>query len=776
MVHFRSFALLGSTALGLVVSAPALAQSTSAQSEGARQVAQNQSTAQGMQNRASTRTLANTADTGQLQDIIVTAERTSSDVQRTPISIAVVGADEIASRGVNDLTKLTQVEPSVVFNVGQFSNASVTIRGVSSSGSTTFGGSAVSISTDGQYVFSGFNGILFDVNRVEILKGPQGTLYGLNSTAGAINIITNTPELNSFGFNASAEFGNYDTRRFEANVNVPLGDTAAIRLSGYTTRQDGYRKHPGMAASDFADVDAVRASILWEPIERLNLRLTGEYFRDDRGNSPLQGIVLSPSAENPAGSPPVNFDPGSVDPHHWPVAFEGHNKHHMKNVRLKASYDFDFATITYLGSLHSSTGSLFQPSFGTASPDISDYDRYRDKVTTWQHEVRLNGLTDFGLKWQAGYYRSNYRTDQGVYIFNGVTRLSPPLTVPFLRFAIPDNEATISAFYGQVTQKLTDKLSITGGVRTTKDKQVSRHAFTESLDVGAYFGSGGATQNYSRRSNDGSNKFKKTSWHAGLDYQATPSNLIYFSAGTGFKDGGFTQFNSFFPEEITAYEIGTKNRFFNGKVQLNAAMYTYDYTNQQVQVFQLNPVSNTSILTTLNAGASRLQGAEANLLWQISPDDQLSLSASYTHAEYTKFDVAQPIMPIGDVTTINRDLAGNRPPQAPRWTLTGGYNHTWHFGSNSLTAGVNTRYMTDYYLSPFNLPADKVKGFMQTDASITFTGGDGLWDVSAYVRNLENNDIRNQTQFLIGGATTPVYLFGWAPPRTYGVRLAVHYK
>jgi iron complex outermembrane recepter protein len=149
----------------------------------------------------------------QLEEIVVTAERTESTAQRTPISLAVVSGEELQAQGVSTLSLLTQVEPTVVFNSGQFANASITVRGISSSGSTDFGGSAVSINTDGQYIYSGFNGALFDIARVEVLKGPQGTLYGLNSTAGAINILTNAPALGAFTFGRSGELRPAPLRR-----------------------------------------------------------------------------------------------------------------------------------------------------------------------------------------------------------------------------------------------------------------------------------------------------------------------------------------------------------------------------------------------------------------------------------------------------------------------------------------------------------------------------------------------------------------------------------
>jgi iron complex outermembrane recepter protein len=716
---------------------------------------------------------AQAQEMSQLEEVVVTAERTESTVQKTPISIAVVSGEELRSSGVSTLAQLNQVEPTIVFNSGQFNGATITIRGVSSSGSTSFGGSAVTINTDGQYIYSGFNGVLFDVARVEVLKGPQGTLYGLNSTAGAINILTNAPTLDAFGGEISVDVGNYATTKFSGAVNIPLSDTLGVRVAAYSQRQEGYRTHPGMKATDYVNVDAVRGSVLWQPIEAFDLRVTGEFSKEDRGNTVQQGVIIPVTAANPAGRPPRNFTSAGVDPRNWPLNYDGFNRNEIKSIRAQASYDFGFATLTYLGGYRTTNNPLSQPAFGTRV-QVVDFDQVKFRNKTIQHEARLNGDTDFGLKWQVGGFYSNYETAAYVNIFNTATAaFAPPRTAPFLRFDNFDINATSKAAYGQVTQTVTDKLSLTAGIRyTTSDQQSNTN--TEGLNAGAFFGSQGAVRNYVITPSRLRNDFEKTTWRLGVDYQATPGTLFYASAGTSFKDGGVTQFNSFAPEEITAYEIGTKNRLFSNRLELNAAAFFYDYTNQQAQVFVLQPNGATA-LTTFNAGASEVRGAEVTGTWLITDNDTLRFSAAYTDAEFTEFTAAQPVIPLGAVTAVQANLAGNKPPQAPEWTLTAGYDRVWNIGEGSLVASFSTRYLTDYYLSVFNLPGDKVESFMQSDASLTYTAPNDAWDVSAFVRNIEDNDTLTTAQFLIGGNGVPIYLFGWAPPRTYGVRVGARF-
>ncbi|MEP7313375.1 MAG: TonB-dependent receptor [Pseudomonadota bacterium] len=702
-----------------------------------------------------------------IEEVMVTAQRVESTVQRTPISLSVISGDLLKNSSVLNLANLTQVEPTVVFNQGQFNGASATIRGVSSSG-----GAAVAVDVDGQYITAGFNPALYDIARVEVLKGPQGTLYGQNSTAGTINIITNSPKLGQFSLDGSAAFGNYNLRSFDGALNLPLGETAALRISAVSNNQDGYRTHPGMDRTDYANTNAVRASFLWQGIDNLTLRLTGEYSDEDYGGNAQQGALITASPQTPAGQPPVNYTSAGLDPFNWSLNFPGYNNARATNIRGEVSYEFDWATLTYLGSHRYRTNPFFQSAFGTATL-TTDYQSVHSRASIDQHEIRLNGATDFGLDWQAGFFYLDSETDNLVNIFTGLTFLSPFHTVPQLTFTAPNNASTSRAFYAQLKQRLSDRWSITGGIRRTTVDQSNKPNNISSINAGPYFGSGGAVVTYSTVDSGLSNRFQKTTYRAGVDFQIAPANLIYGSVATSFKDGGSTSFNTFVPEEITAYEVGSKNQFANGTVQLNGAAFFYDYKNQQVTLFVIQP-SGIAASTTVNAGASELKGAEANVVWAANPATRITASAAYTDAEFTTFNAAQPIVPLGGVSAVNKDLSGNTPPQAPKLTLTAGVDYTWQLsGGGALTGAADIRYMSDYNLSVFNMAGDKVDSFTQSNASLTYRSSSDRWDVSAYVRNIEDNTVLNFAQYLTQGPSN-VYMFGWAAPRTFGARVSVH--
>ncbi len=695
-----------------------------------------------------------------LGDIVVTAERTQTNVQKTPISIAVVSGQQLISRGVTNLQNIENVEPSVKITTGQFNNSTAAIRGVSSNGG------AVTINFDGQYN-SQFNGLLYDISRVEVLKGPQGTLYGLNATAGALNVITNAPTLRKYSGNGSIEIGNYSEVVAQAAVNIPVGDNFALRLSVDHSDHDGYRTHPGQPASDYARFDSGRIGLLWKPIPRLSVRLTAEYTDEDFGDTALQGVALTPSALTPPGQPPYAINSNGLNPRSWALDFPGYHYGFQEEVRGDIEYDLGWAKLTYLGSYLHTKSTLFQSAYGTAVQAVD----YQQNATTSvdQQEIRLGGVAPTGTKWQVGFFYIDTVNPNFTNIYNPVTSFSTPRTVPFLHFDDPDNDHENKAVYGQLTQSITDQISITGGLRYTSVDQARPGYSQLALNVGPYIGSKGAVIGFTPTAFKGSLSYDRLTWHAGLDYQWTPVNLFYFSASTSFKDGGFTQINTFQPEEITGYEVGSKNRLFGGKVELNGALYLYDYTNQQLTAFLQS--NGAPVATTLNAGASSLKGGEINLTWLATPADRITVAANYTDAKFGTFFAAQPTVP--NPASINADLGGRRPPFAPELVLNTGLEHHWALGDGQVVATANFRYTTAYYLDIYNLPGSHQGAYHQTDLSLGYRAPSDRWEVAAFVRNLEDDDILTNANFLVQGAG--VYDFSWAPPRTFGVRLGAHF-
>ncbi|MEA1648977.1 TonB-dependent receptor [Nitrospirillum sp. BR 11164] len=709
-----------------------------------------------------------------LQDIVVTATKRATDVQKTPIAMDVVTGDALANQGVNSVDALNNAAPDVNFAGGGLNTTVITIRGISSQDVTELGDPAVSLNFDGEYLTRplGLNGVLFDISRVEVLRGPQGTLYGRNATAGAVNIITNRPS-DKYEASASLDVGNYGSIITQGMVNVPVSDTLALRASFMTDDRDGYRDHGENGKSDDAQMRAARLRALYTPTDRFSALITGEYMRAGGvGNQP-SGFLL-PSTPATLGKVPSTYQPDLGNTANWPLDMKGFFHLDQSDLRWELNYDFDWARLTYVGGYRRVTSHQLNDISGTAT-QVVDYDS-RSDYTTQGHEFRLSSVAGSPFNWQTGVYYSNedQLTDSGLFtpatVFNG-TR-----DVYTVKFNYPNVNSTSTALFAQVSEPLTDSLTFTQGVRWTHDEK-SRIGTQNTLNFGQYFGTGGHIIAYTPLDVGGQGSWYRTNWHVGLDWQVTPDSMVYVKASSGYKSGGFTTVNTYGPEDLRAYEIGTKNRFWNNRLEVNGDLFHYDYTGQQVATFvPTNDGSGLSVLSTQNAGASTMDGVEGEVTVKATSDDKLHFSANYLFAEFTKFTGAQAVIvsSTSDPGSVAVNLKGNTPPQSPKWTLGLSWEHTFSFSWGDIVTTAQGRYLSSYYLTPYNLPADRQAGYHQTDLNVAYYAPNGHWDLMAYVRNLEDNRVITYSSFTSQGGSN-VYSFTFAPPLTYGARLAVHW-
>lgn len=668
---------------------------------------------------------------GGLAEIIVTAEKRPSSEQRTPIAMSVAGAEELRDNGVSDINALSNVAPSV--NIAQNNaNTLITIRGVSSRDYTETGDPAVAVSIDNFYLQRAFalNAAIFDVERIEVLRGPQGTLYGRNATAGAVNIQTTRPDFYWNG-RASGEIGNYGTLNLEAALSIPVSDTLAFRVAGARRTHEGYRDNAPLKDGDDGDTTGARIHGLFEPNDRLSVLVTGEYTKIGGVGAVIKNI----------GYDDVNSD-GTLsigDEKQFPLNNQGFTDIETKAIRAAISYEFDGATLSYFGGYQKSMLSRDNDQDGGLTYNFGF--QQNEDVDDQNHEIRLSSNNPFGFKWQVGGYYFK-ETDELLTFFqvNGVG----PDPFNFYTFDY-DVESESKAVFGQVSYDLSDVVELEAGIRYTED---------EKSQVGFNDIAGTITQL------DNVYKGDKITWHVGANFQLTPRNLVYAKVDRGYKAGGFTTNSSFGPEVITAYEIGAKNRFFSNNLELNLSGFYYDYTDLQVQ--QEEPSS--ALINTLNAGAARVLGAEVDFVWLATPDTQIDGNVAWLDAEYTEFcTVTLEPCPAAN------DLSGNELTQAPEWTFGGGIQHDFQIGNLRITPRVQTRYQSKSFFTILNRPQEQQDDYWRSDATLTIQPDDGPWQLQFYGRNLEDSVVLTTSG---EAAYADGYLIQFAPPRTYGVRLS----
>ncbi len=675
-----------------------------------------------------------------LREIIVTAERRRTTVQNTPVTIQAISGATLAESGTTNINALQMLSPDLhILSTGN--NPSAFIRGAGSVVSDQRGDSAVSYSIDGVPVARplSVNGSLFDIKRVEIVEGPQGTLYGRNAAVGAINVISNDPILKQYSGSASLTAGNYNLFHTTGVVNLPVGNTFALRGAFETERHDGYLT----SGANDADNVAARLSALWKPNDSVSAVIRGMYYRDTGvgvGDVPLKsssGSFLRPS--NPW------YVAAGIENNNNTVGTDGHQR--ISVGMLDAEIDLDLGPIT----------ATIIPGYVSTKYRALAYDggfrKYYntpDRQESLEARLTSNGATR--LQWVAGlFYLHDHQsgmTDLGVTTFN------------YAQTTYSKLDLGTYAAYGQATYRVTSKFHILGGLRYTHDQKDMAGAlslvslsFTPLAPGPPIFGS---------------LVYNNVSYKAGIDYDVASDHLLYANVATGYKAGGFnpgTPPNTYKPEHMTAYSIGSKNMFLRHRVLLNIEGWYWDYRNvDQYQFGMANPFGNIQLLT-YNAAKLVSKGIEAQMEFALAGGGRLSLAPAYTDATFQSFSLPAFIFGPFDIPASN--LAGTPDQFAPRWSANLGYQQRIHLKNGATLVGmISSQLKTSETITATPVLGYRVPGTSVTDLSLTYQSASHPWSIEAWVKNVEN------TPLLVWGGNTPAGFWGHvASPRTFGVTL-----
>jgi iron complex outermembrane receptor protein len=756
--------------------------------------------------------------------IIVTAQNRAQNLNDVPIKIDVVSGEELQKAGFGSMNDVGKIAPVVQLNQDQ-GTVKVTVRGVGTTSNDEAQDTSVVVNIDGEYINrpNVMGMALFDIDRVEVLRGPQGTLYGRNSTGGAINFITRKPG-KEFGANGSISYGNYNAVRADAGVDLPLGDVAGLRVSGFYDDRDGYSKHPAgggffvfpaykAGRSDDNHSYGGRVSLRLEPVDRLTINLAGEYSHrsftpgvfaagdlNAAGNGPTGGTCNNGFTRVAPAYPQVLCVPNNtnllskVDRSNYaaPLFGIGHVSDHTWAARGRIAYEIsDAATLTYIGGYRKYSG---DPSRLTL-PTIYQSYNFQDEADTQSHELRVNGTLG-GVIYQVGgfYFKEKIARESGFMLPSFIFGAPPfgangPTPGTFLSYFGRYVESDSKSVFGQVEVPLTEQLTAVGGLRYTDNSRdatyVNANPFGPSRPF--LFATGPSRKNINAinasflplKSSD-----SKVTWLAGLNYKPNSDTLLFVKASTGFKGGGFDSVGTYKPETNTAFEGGWKQTFGDhGQHQFNLGGFYYDYKDLQVSVLLDTAIGGQ----IFNAGKAKIWGLEASA--DIALDDRTNFhaSANYLNAEYKElfaqfnvFDLSGARNGVGDLDPTKPgvqqpNFAGNRPPFSPEFVITAGLDHTFPLGDmGGLTARVNTTFKSKYFTDFYNYRDGEQSALSQTDASLEYQPEDKKFTISAFVKNIEGTRPLTYGSFVSAG---PDDIFNWqfGTPRTYGLRLAVDF-
>ena len=691
---------------------------------------------------------ATPVQSGGLEDIVVTAQRRSERLQDVPIAVTAITASQLSRVGVSDVIDLKVAVPTLnVVNSAGYLNSS--LRGIGSNGIGAGIENPIALYIDGVYYAAPAASLLSlnNVSQIEVLKGPQGTLFGRNATGGLIQITTKEPSAkNTANFNFS--YANYDTYSGNAYVSGAVTDNLFMDLAfAGTFQRDGWGTNR-FNGKDVYKVDhdvAGRAKMIFEPVGGTKFTLIGDYSDHRDSVAAYRVFRNTVSGFTPALGPvpDIGYDTDTdVQPLTDTWAAGG-----------SLRWDQDIGSLSFM-SLTAYRGSRAQFKFdydgsNRAIQSIDEIQRDRQ----FSQELQLSSGSGGRFSWLLGGFYFNARAELDPFI----------LTANDLgaRVTINNAQRTKSiAGYAQATYEIFDKTNLTLGGRYTSEK---REAYDGTTDVFVIpLGISAPTA----IAPDRDRTFNKFTYRVSLDHRFSDEVLTYASYNRGFKSGGFNTSapgsDPFRPETLDAYEVGIKTDLFGNDVRLNVAGFYYDYNDVQVQLL------NQGAITIINGAKARDYGIDADLNWQVSQELRLSGGLGWISPKFRSFPNCPISTATGGTASGLGSCAGNQLPLASKFTGNVGADYSVDIGPGKL--GINGNF---YYNSGFYPESDNVikqSSYILLNAGINYTLESGL-SFGVFGKNLFDERIINFETTIPNGTHTGFY----QAPRTYGVTIGYKY-
>jgi len=752
---------------------------------------------------------AATTVAAEIEEIVVTAQKRTESIQDVPISITALTGDELAIRGLYDMQDVARYVPNFDMPTGNVSrNTSVRIRGIGSAGSNPGIEASVGSFVDGLYMpTNAMNfGDLIDIRSVEILRGPQGTLYGRNTPVGALNITTRKPS-DEFESLIKVGYGDYDQATLRGYVGGGLSDTTSGRLSFSYRERDGYQKNT-LTGKDINDTEewSLRGKLLFAPTESLEITTVLYYGEIDRNccvaeqlsvNDPTWGIATPGflAAQAAAGYTFTNFD----DDDHRVSADAGEGHDNTESVAASVQVDWTLGNGIVLSSITGYQDWENEVDIAADSlpnPVLTSFQVQSNEVAS--QEFRLTSPAGDTFDYIAGLYfysQDTKYTTNGI-IGAGANRvfpLPPAICAPPCRAQVGDRVETLFdqetesvAAYGNMTWHISEAWDVTGGLRWSRDEKDAYIAHTNAP------GNSPPIDRVVFRENivgDLDRSESKTTWSINTRYNVTDDVMLFLTSSTGFKSGGFNSRRlvpgalvEFDAEESITFEGGIKSFLFDRQLMLNATVY-----HMTLEDFQASTrIPNTTGFVVGNAGEQEVKGVEVDATW--APNDRLLINASlaYLDAEFTDYDDA-PCYAGQAPTNVNGtcDRTGDRPEGTPEYQATIGAQWTqpiqndleWFF---RVDYSWRDDFVSEIIVGPGSYIGEQ-DAFGLLDLRFGIGPASGRWQLEAFVQNATDEvyyqgiALQPIAGLVSGGGVAGSRGFvGWygPPPRVWGLELS----
>lgn len=676
----------------------------------------------------------------QLEEIVVTAQHRSQRLQDVPVAVTSLSATALEQQGVSGTSDLAQAVPSLIFT-SQLSAANPYIRGVGSQLFDPVSESPVAVYVDDVYIANPQGNVfsLAGTRQIDVLNGPQGTLFGRNATGGVIQVVTKDPSQNS-AVDMSLGYGNYDTVDATFYGTTGLGQNLAADVAViYHDQNDGYGRNVTLDKDIFKNSNfGIRSKLLWTPTDRTRVTLIGDYSRAFHNNSYQYGPgVISPSYGVELYAGPFNSTQN----------LEQKVKTRTWGGALRIEQDLGGLSLTSITSRRKSIPYFVLDS--DQGPQTLGGSIYHSYVRNWSQELQLTNQSKGKFEWVLG-----------LFYFDVVGGYNPWQSIGGRFFWNAEQKTRAWAGYGQATYHLGTGTSITGGLRwTTEDQSMSSINLTTPANVA-----------------HNSMNHKKLTWRIAVNQQFTDDIMAYVSYNRGYKSGGYnlldtTSLNkvpalqlvpSYNPEVVDAYEVGLKSYLFDRRVRFNLAAFYYDYKDIQLQ----KTVAVGNLI--LNAANAKVKGVEAEIEAAVTSHLTLRAGASVLDAKYRDFLSAPAVTQNGVGSTI--DASGNRLVASPKFTGNIGVEYRTEVAGAEVTAAVNAVHNDGFFWHPDNRLRQPAYTLLNT--TLTIGLDDNRYQVRLWAKNLTDERYYISEAEVQGRGDWTML----APPRTYGMTFLAHFK
>ncbi len=673
-----------------------------------------------------------------LEEIIVTATRREAGMQDIPATISAYSANQLQASGVQNIYDLQFLSPGMTIS-NNYGQSQVAIRGIGTDNQAVGSEAGVAVHSDGVYIaqLTALDAALFDLERIEVMKGPQGTLYGRNSTGGTVNIITKSPTP-EFEAGAGATFGNYTLIQTNGYISGPLiDDKLMARVSFTTGDRRGYARNilrAGYTPEHVNNLDmaAIRAKLRYQPNENMTFDIGAHYLRDSSLNIALNYY----GSGIPAG--------GSIG-----SAMDREVNHNYPDAVEKWDWGLHGKAEVVMGDLILTSLTAFRKHSFSEEFDLDKTELERGSLLVdngfkqFSQEVTLGANEDGRLNWLIG---ANY--------FNSSASSQVELPIPdFLIFVeTPVVEGQAYAAFGEMSYRILDQLTVTLGARYSYEKK----KFQASTSY----------NNVLASTTDLDDSWRAFTPKASVSYDINENAMLYATVSRGFKAGGANNQNTYGPEYVWSYEVGLKTSMLDKRLRANLSAFLMDYTDLQVQTVRLIGDNQVSSPFVANAGKAKIKGVEVEL--DLRPTNQFSLDANIAYLDAVYTEAAFP-------DTLNGNLpidgSGNRLTRTPKWSTNLGIQYEVPLGSwGSLTLRGEHTYKTSYEYTPQNYVQTRQGSYHWVNARLTFESEDRQLSIAFWGKNLTDELVSN-----FKNVSPTAGDVNWLPPRTYGVTLGYRF-